>query len=280
MIDTHVHLWKPNQLSYPWLEDEPTLNQDYLLSDLGKESEGTIEDGFIFVQAGTSEEDFLKEAQWISSLAELSAPKILGIVAGASIESGTNVLADLKNLADLGLVKGVRRLIQGEPDDNFCSRPEFIDGLQCLPRFGLSFDICIYHRQLPSVLKMVEQCPEVHFILDHLGKPGVKLGVMDPWKEQIRELSSFKNVDCKISGLITEADHKNWKRSALDPYIEHVLECFGPSRVMYGSDWPVINLAGGYVLWLEILRNIIPQADHAAFFHDNARRIYRLGAAS
>ena len=131
--------------------------------------------------------------------------------------------------------RGIRRLIQNQADPEFVLRPDFLAALRLLPRYGLSFDICIFHHQFPNTLEMVRRCPEVNFVLDHIGKPGIKAGLFDPWKQHMRELAEAPNVTCKISGVTTEADHGNWTREQLRPYIEHAIGCFGFDRVMYGG---------------------------------------------
>ena len=156
----------------------------------------------------------------------------------------------MEKLAEDTLVKGIRRLIQGENVD-FCIQPNFINGVKTLARYGLSFDICIFHPQLANAIRLVEQCPNIQFILDHIGKPDIKNQLFEPWKQEIKTLADFPNVYCKISGLVTEADHENWTAADLQPYIEHVIECFGFDRVIYGSDWPVSTLASDYPRWVQ-----------------------------
>ena len=133
-------------------------------------------------------------------------------------------------------------MIQDEPL-GFCTAPDFVRGVQLLPEFGFNFDLCIYHPQLGDVLELVAQCPDVSFLLDHIGKPGIAAGTTQPWKDQLRELAGRPDIHCKLSGVTTEADHQNWNRDELRPYIEHVLDCFGPDRVIFGSDWPVVDMA-------------------------------------
>ena len=148
-----------------------------------------------------------------------------------------------------------------------------------MPEFGLSFDICIVHYQLANTIKMVAQCPDLQFILDHIGKPDIRNGLMDPWRAEIRTLSRFPNVCCKISGLVTEADHQRWTREQLGPYIHHVIECFGFDRVMYGGDWPVAAQAADYPRWVETLEWALEgctDEELKKLFHDNALAFYRL----
>ncbi|HEY3145658.1 MAG TPA: amidohydrolase family protein, partial [Dongiaceae bacterium] len=146
-------------------------------------------------------------------------------------------------------------------------------------RHDLVFDICIFHHHLPNAIKMVRQCPEVRFVLDHIGKPGIKAGLTDPWRQHLKELAALPNVTCKISGVSTEADHKNWTREQLRPYIAHTIDAFGFDRVMYGGDWHVLELAGTYPQWVEIVDWVVEGASAAEkrkLFRDNAIRDYRL----
>ncbi|HEX9852667.1 MAG TPA: amidohydrolase family protein, partial [Woeseiaceae bacterium] len=152
-------------------------------------------------------------------------------------------------------------------------------GLKLLPSHDLAFDICILHHQMPNVIKMVRRCPDVRFVLDHIGKPGIKAGIFDPWRQHLTELAAMPNVHCKISGVTTEADHKNWTREQLKPYIAYTIETFGFDRIMYGGDWHVSELAGTYPQWVEIVDWIVEgtsREEKRKLFRDNAIRFYRL----
>jgi L-fuconolactonase len=194
----------------------------------------------------------MEEAEWVTGLAQ-DDPRIQGLVPWAPLEKGDGAKAALEKLADNRLVKGIRRIIQFEDDIEFCLQPDFIRGLQALPDYGLSFDICINPMQLANTIKMVAQCPDVPFVLDHIGKPDIKNQILEPWQREIRTLAGFPNVWCKLSGLVTEADHANWTRDDLKPYIDQVIECFGFERVVFGGDWPVATQASDYPRWVETL---------------------------
>lgn len=277
IVDTHVHLWHPKQLRYPWLRQVPTLNRPYLLKDYSAAHENLEIESIVFVQCDTHPDDGLKETSWVTSLAAID-PRIQGIVAWAPLEEGKQVAPFVEKLAEEGLVKGIRRLIQGESVD-FCIQPNFVNGVKTLARYGLSFDICIFHPQLANAIQLVEQCPNVQFILDHIGKPDIKNQLFEPWKQEIKALADFPNVYCKISGLVTEADHEAWTPTDLQPYIEHVINCFGFDRVIYGSDWPVSTLASDYTRWVQTLQNAVSGCtpeEMKKLFHDNAIKFYRL----
>lgn len=278
IIDTHVHFWNPEHLRYPWLEANEKLNRPFLPPDYTAAIGEINVEKIVFVQADAAPDDGLDEAEWVASLAEADK-RIQGIVAFAPLEKGDGAEAYLQELASHEIVKGVRRLIQSEPL-GFATQPDFVRGVQLLSQYGLSFDICIYHPQLGDTIELVRQCPDVAFVLDHVGKPGIKDGLLDPWREQITALAGFENVMCKISGMVTEADHRSWSPDDLKPYIEHVIASFGIERVMYGSDWPVMTLASSYTRWIEVLNwatQGFSEQERSRLFYDNALVFYRLG---
>ena len=279
IVDTHVHLWHPKQLRYPWLSEVPALNRPYLLKDYIAAS-GELEiESIVFVQCDTHPDDGLKETAWVTSLADVDS-RIQGIVAWAPLEEGERVAPFVEKLAENPLVKGIRRLIQSESVD-FCVQPDFVNGVKVLSRYRLSFDLCIFHPQLANAIRLVEQCPHVQFILDHIGKPDIKNQLFDPWKQEIETLAGFPNVHCKISGLVTEADLEAWTPANLQPYIEHVIACFGFERVIYGSDWPVSTQASDYPRWVQTLKDAVSDAsseEQQNLFRDNAIKFYRLGS--
>lgn len=277
IVDTHVHLWHPKQLRYPWLAEVPTLNRPYLLKDYIA-AYGALEiESIVFVQCDTHPDDGLKETAWVTSLAAVD-PRIQGIVAWAPLEEGAQVAPFVEKLAENRLVKGIRRLIQSESVD-FCVQPDFVSGVKTLSRYGLSFDLCIFHPQLANAIRLVEQCPHVQFILDHIGKPDIKNQLFDPWKQEIETLAAFPNVHCKISGLVTEADLETWTPADLQPYIEHVITSFGFDRVIYGSDWPVSTQASDYPRWVQTLKDAVSgctSEELRNLFRDNAIKFYKL----
>lgn len=278
IVDTHLHLWHPLQLRYPWLDDIPLLNQPHLIEDFSAASESVAIDSMVFVQCEADSSQFFQEADWVSSLAR-EEPRIKGIVAWAPLEKGESVRDDLERLMAFPLLRGIRRIIQFESDLDFCLRPDFVAGVRALADFDLSFDICVDHRHLANTLRFVERVPDVRMILDHIGKPNIREGVMQPWARQVRELAEFPNVFCKISGVATEADHGNWSVGQLEPFITTAIESFGMDRVMYGGDWPVSTQAIAYSQWVQILDGILTgtdERDRRKFWFDNAARFYRL----
>jgi L-fuconolactonase len=278
LVDTHVHLWDPGRLGYAWLAEVPALNRPYLIDDYRRACGAAQVGKMVFVQCECDPTQSYDEAAWVADLARVD-PRLAGIVAQAPLEKGGAVEADLARLATLPRVKGVRRLLQSEADDAFCLRPDFVRGVQLLPQFGFTFDLCLFHRQLANVITLVRRCPEVRFVLDHIGKPEIKAGRLDPWRAEVRELAALPNVWCKLSGLVTEADWENWTPADLRPYIDHVLDCFGMNRVMFGGDWPVSTQATDYPRWVatvdEALGGCSPQ-ELRRFYVGNAEAFYRV----
>lgn len=277
LIDSHIHFWDPAHLRYKWLDDLDTINKPHLPASLPRSGEGWEMDKLVFVQADCLPEQGLNEVDWVAELAK-DDDRIAGIVAFAPL-ANHNFHAYLTRLTETALVRGVRRLIQGE-EQGFALQEHFVDAVQVLPDYNLSFDICVLHPQLADIVALVRQCPNVSFVLDHLGKPGIKSGEIDIWREDIQALATFDNVTCKISGLVTEADLENWDVAGLQPYVDVVLEAFGPSRLMYGGDYPVMKLANtDYVGWVEtalaLLVNL-SESEKQQVFHDNAKAFYRL----
>ena len=278
IIDTHLHLWDPGYLRYPWLDDIPMLNKPHLLADYNHATGPIQVEKMVFLQCEVDFAQFMAEAAWVTDLAQAD-PRIAGMVPWAPLEKGDGARSDLEKLAANPLVKGIRRIIQFEDDIEFCLRPDFVRGVQALPDYNLSFDICINHQQLANTIKLVAQCPDVQFILDHIGKPDIKHQVLDPWRAEIKTLAGFPNVWCKISGLVTEADHAHWTRDDLKPYLAHVIDAFGFERVIYGGDWPVATQATDYPRWVETLHWAISGASNSEtrqLFHDNAIVFYSL----
>lgn len=278
IVDTHLHIWDLGRLRYPWLAGVPMLNKNHLIDDYRRACGPVSVAKMVFLQCECDPAQFQQEADWVPEVARTD-PRIRGIVAWAPLEKGDAAEPALSRLADNPLVKGIRRLIQSEADDAFCARPDFVRGVRLLPRHGFSFDLCIFHRQLANAIKLVRQCPNVSFILDHIAKPDIKAGLLDPWRAELRELAQMKNVACKVSGLVTEADFARWTPADLRPYIDHVVDCFGFDRVIFGGDWPVSTQATDYPRWVatldDALRGCSPDELHK-FYVRNAEAFYRV----
>jgi L-fuconolactonase len=278
IVDTHVHLWDLNRLSYPWLAGVPRINRSHLIGDFRRACGPVQIAKMVFVQCECDPAQSQSEVDWVADIAR-EDPRLRGIVARAPLEQGEAAEPVVVRLAANPLVKGIRRLIQSEPDLDFCLRPDFVRGVQLLARHGLTFDLCINHRQLANTIRLVRQCPNVRFILDHIGKPDIKAGRLDPWRAEFRELAQLENVGCKLSGLVTEADVERWTPADLQPYLDHVLACFGCDRLMFGGDWPVSTLATDYPRWVATLDRALhgcsPDELHRIYVR-NAEDFYRV----
>lgn len=274
-IDSHMHFWDQAALRpYTWLHEVPAIAHAHTPETIHREAGASLPDKIVFVECGAP---WLDEVRWVEQLA-VREPRIRAIVAKITIDAGPQTTADIAELRRHPLVNGVRHHFEHAPLD-YCARPDFIAGVRQLPAAGLSFDICCKHPQLPAVIELVRACPEVSFILDHGGKPDIRAGLLDPWRAHLKTLAGFPNIVCKLSGLVTEADHRAWNADQLRPYVSHLLEVFGPSRLLFGGDWPVAKLACGYQRWLQLARGFtahLTAAEQAAIFADNAARVYRL----
>jgi L-fuconolactonase len=227
--------------------------------------------GSIAVQARQS----LAESDWLLGLADAD-PRIRGLVGWVDLRDPA-VEMDLARLARHPKFVGVRHVAQDEPDDRFLVGPAFAEGVGRLRQFGLTYDLLIYPRQLPAAIELVTRFPDQPFVLDHLAKPLIKAGSLQPWREQICELAKAPNVLCKVSGIITEADHGAWRETNLRPYLDVVLDAFGPDRLMWGSDWPVCLLAGSYREVFELVDSYAAQltnAERTAIFGANCGGFY------
>ncbi len=279
IVDAHVHLWDPTHFRMSWLDGNTLLDRPYGLTEYRQHTEGIDVAAMVYLQVEVDPPYGLLEPRGVADLAK-EEPRLRAIVAWAPLEFGEQARAYLTELVKTGpLVKGVRRVSQGEPDVRFLERPRVIQAARMLPEFGLTCDICIYHPQLSSAIELVRQCPSTSFILDHIGKPNIREHVLDPWRSQIRELASLPNVICKVSGMVTEADHQRWTPEDLAPYVDHVLEAFGEDRVVFGGDWPVATQASTYRRWVETLDKLTAGLSATAqhkLWSDNAKRFYRI----
>jgi L-fuconolactonase len=274
IVDTHVHFFDPGELPYPWLDRVPDLKKPHLPADYDRAVVGTNVERLVFVEVDIASASRRAEVDWVAALAQ-DDRRIGAIVASVALEDGRAVVPFLEDLASAPLVRGVRRLIQGEADPAFCIRPGFVEGVRLLADYGFTFDICIRHPQLASVPSLVRACPEVRFVLDHIGKPGIRDGLFDPWRRHMAELADLPNVWCKMSGVVTEANPSTWTVGTIRPYVEHAIACFGFDRTMFGSDWPVCNLAASHSRWVEALDEIL-----AGTSAEDLRKLYRDTAAA
>ena len=280
IIDSHVHLWDPDNVRMTWIDDNAILNKKYLPPEFKQFTAGVEIEGFVYLETGVEPHYAFFEARWAALELAKSEPKLKGIVAAAPTEYGAKVRSYLKPLTEISpLIKGIRRITQGEKDPAFCLKDDFIAGTQLLPEFGLSCDLCINFKQLGPTVELVKKCPKTQFVIDHIAKPNIKEHVLEPWRAQMKEMAALPNTVCKVSGVLTEADHDHWSIGDVRPYIEHVLEVFGEDRVLFGGDWPVLLLAGTYPRWVQVVDEITAKWGDGAkrkLWGGNARKVYRL----
>jgi len=279
IVDSHVHLIDRERLRYPWLASAPAIDRDATLADYDA-ARGAVEvEAMVFVEADVAPDDRLAEVAFVAELAARD-PRIKGIVASAPLEIGAVAVAPhLEALSREPLVRGVRRLLQGEAPD-FSLAPDFIDGVRSLADHGFSFDICVNFRQIGSIVRFAGKVPNVPFVLDHIGKPAIAAGTIEPWATAVRELGAMEHVSLKMSGVATEANRDAWRPDDLRPFIEAALSAFGYDRTMFGGDWPVSTLAIGYEEWVSTLDGILGEATTAEremLYRTTAKRVYRLG---
>jgi L-fuconolactonase len=273
-IDAHQHFWRYSPDTHAWIDDSmAALRRDFLPGDLEPLLRGAGFDGCVAVQA----QQDVAETEWLLALAD-GHPFIRGVVGWVDLRAD-NVREQLRRLASHPKLKGVRHIVQSEPDDRFMLRPDFMRGIAALAEFGLSYDILIYARQLPAAAELAAAFPEQRFLVDHIAKPEIRERRIDEWARGIAALSRHRNVSCKLSGMVTEADWRAWSPADIAPYVDVVFEWFGPQRLMIGSDWPVCTLAGAYD---DVLQVAMPQIarcsaqDHAAILGETAARFYGL----
>ena len=251
-IDAHHHLWQYNESDYVWMTEKmQSLRRDFLAPELISEFEGAGIDGSVAVQARQS----LAETEWLLQIAH-SDPLIRGVVGWVPL-SDSDIGEHLDRLSHNFALRGVRHVLHDEPDDFYMLREDFNRGIDRLSEYGLTYDILIFEHHLPQTIRFVDRHPNQAFILDHIAKPRIREQILSPWKENIQELAKRPNVYCKLSGVVTEADWGSWNQDQLIPYFDTVLSAFGPNRLMFGSDWPVLTLASSYQGWTDTVRSLV-----------------------
>ncbi|KEQ30262.1 amidohydrolase [Pedobacter antarcticus 4BY] len=274
MIDSHQHFWIYDQVRHSWIPDEyAAIRRDFLPEDLAPVLLENQISGCIAVQA----EQTLAETDFLLGLAA-NSPIVLGVVGWVDLR-GNQLEKELEYYSSFPLLKGFRHILQGEHERDAFLRPDFTAGLALLEKYGFSYDILVHADQLQYIPALAAAFPGLAFVLDHLGKPDIASGEISSWKNHMQAIAAFDNVSCKVSGMITEADLKNWKPSDLHPYLDTVASLFGMNRLMYGSDWPVCLAAGSYAA----VKNIVlthfgtfSDAEQHAFFNGNVSAFYKL----
>ena len=240
-IDAHHHFWRYNPDQHVWMTDEmEVLKRDYLPEDLAPLLQSIGFDATVAVQA----RQMIEETDFLLELSE-QHDFIAGVVGWVDLCS-KEVEGQLGRYAGRAKLKGVRHVVHDEPDDDFMLREDFQRGIAALESFGLTYDLLLFPKHLPRAVRLVERFPDQPFVLDHIAKPEIKDGKIDPWREELKALSSSGPVYCKLSGMVTEARWRTWSAGDFRRYLDVVLEAFGPERLMIGSDWPVCTLSGDY----------------------------------
>ena len=272
MIDSHQHFWQVGRFDYPWMSsDLGVLYRDYLPDDLTPILDRNGVDKTVLVQASNS----VAESRWLLDLADAN-PFIAGVVGWVDL---TDAGTQLDELCTHPKFKGVRHLVESEPNDDWLIQPSVLSGLKKLAARGCTYDLLVHTRHLKYVPQVAESCPELQFVIDHLAKPPIARHEIDEWSKAMKPVAGFPNIHCKLSGLVTEANWTSWQTDELRPYVDHALELFGVDRMMFGSDYPVCLLASSYDRVLESFQDLLEALsndDRDKIFSKNAARFYRL----
>ena len=272
-IDAHQHFWKFDPVRDAWIDETMVkIQRDFMPNDLYPVLTENQFEGCVAVQASQTE----VETHFLLDLAAKNS-FIKGVVGWVDLLDDA-ILGKLDTFSNREKLKGFRHVVQGEADD-FMLRKDFKRGIAALNQFGYTYDILIFHRQLPAAIELVNEFPNQAFVLDHIAKPDIKSAVIQQWKKNIIELSKADNTMCKISGMVTEANWKNWTADDLKPYLDVVFECFGSERLMFGSDWPVCLVAAEYDKVVQTLDSYMAQLskiEQENIWYRNANSFYKL----
>ena len=278
-VDSHQHYWKVERGDYHWMTpDVSVLYRDYLPSDLRPSLIKHNIQKTILVQAAQT----VAETDFLLDLAAKD-DRVAGVVGWLDMED-LDFAAQFERYRSKPRFIGLRPMLQDLPDDRWILRPNVLSALRVMAAADFPFDIVTYPRHLPFVLQALESVPQLRAVIDHLSKPEIRSGKLEPWRSLITQLAGYRNLYCKLSGLVTEADHEHWSLDDLRPYVEHVIQCFGFDRVMFGSDWPACLRAGSYDQVIGALREILAarldEETEPKLFGRNAARFYKLDAGA
>jgi predicted TIM-barrel fold metal-dependent hydrolase len=283
VVDTHQHLWDLSKFRLPWVKEGSPLARSYLMSDYLKATEGLNVVKAVYMEVDVAEDQQQAEADFITEVCRRGdTPTVAAVVSG---RPGTDGFARYaRQFKDSKYVKGIRRVLHvPQTPPGTALEKKFVASICLLGELGLSFDLCVRPAELPDTDKLVGECPDTRFILDHCGNANVEQRgrERDQWRRDMATIAKRKNLVCKVSGIVASAAPGKWAPEDLAPIVDHTLEVFGPDRVMFGGDWPVCTLAATYRQWLEALRHIVkdrPKEQRRRLFHDNAVRFYGLAA--
>lgn len=273
IIDSHQHFWKYSPVDHGWIsEDMGVLKRDFLPDNFISLIDHHAITGTVAVQADQTEAETL----FLLSLAK-QFPFIKGVVGWVDLRD-PNLTTKLHEFQAHPQLKGFRHVVQSE-SKGFLIQPKFISGVKTLAEYGFTYDLLIYHHQLPEALAFADQTRNVKIVVDHIAKPSIKTGEKTHWELNMAALSTFPNISCKLSGMVTEANWKNWSYQQIEPFMDEVFEAFGPDRIMYGSDWPVCLVAGSYDDQFSVVMKYISRlsdSEKRKVLGENAKRFYNL----
>jgi L-fucono-1,5-lactonase len=278
IVDAHHHLWDPARADYPWLTDElAPIRRVYTTDDLVPLLAAAGIDSTVLVQTRARVDE---TREFLATAA--ATPFIRGVVGWVDLTDPRigHVLAELRNGIGGDRLVGIRHQVHDEPDPAWLLRSDVGRGLRAVADAGLTYDLLVRPRELRAAFEVTERYPDLQFVIDHLAKPAIRDGVRQPWADLISPFGELDNVWCKVSGMVTEADWTSWRPADLEPYVGHVLEVFGPGRLIFGSDWPVCLLAASYQRVADTARAVLgtlTATESEAVFGGNAVEVYRLG---
>ena len=278
LLDTHQHLVYRDIASYGWTKDIPPLAKDnFILEDYKNLTEGFGIDGTLFMETGVDDSDYKKEIKFVKSLANNSDNNLIGLISSIRPETEEGFEEWLNATIEMGVV-GYRRILHVMPDET--SQNEiFRRNVRKIGDVGKTFDICFLPTQLNVAKELAQACENTSMILNHCGVPSIANDGLDPWRQDIEALSQIPNVTCKLSGLMAYCAPGTASFETIEPYVDHVLKCFGPKRIVWGSDWPVVNLGKGLPEWITVTRKILDKlsTDEAnAIANGTAQTVYKV----
>ena len=279
IVDTHQHLWDLSRFKLPWLRTAPKLDRSFLMKDYRLATEGLNIVKSVYMEVDVEPSQQVAEADYILDLIRQgSTPLFAAVVARRPGSEGFAEFVDRYH--NQRAIKGLRRVLHGaDTPPGHCLDKRFVDDIRLLGKAGLSFDVCMRPAELGDAARLIDACPDTPFILDHCGNASVRAKDHSGWKSDIGRIAERKNVVCKVSGIVASAAPGPWTPDDLAPIVNHVIDRFGPDRVVFGGDWPVCTLAATFHQWVNALQAIVanrPDAEQKKLFHDNAIRVYRL----
>ena len=277
IIDTHLHLVARDVLAYPWLTSAPPLDRDWLQDEYAEQARPLGIAAALHMEVDVAPSDIERETAHVAALAQRPGSMLRGAIASCRPEDA-GFPAYLQRVLDDPFVRGFRRVLHVVPDD-LSERPAFRENIARLGPAALPFDLCVLPRQLPKAAALADTAGQVQFVLDHCGIPDIAGGELETWRAAVAEIAKRMNVAAKISGIAAYAGGTDWTAETLRPYVDHIVECFGWDRLVWGSDWPVCTLGGGLTRWVKATQELVAGAsgeDKDKLFSGNARRIYRI----